>query len=533
MEITERIRRIRLSVMVVVAVTALLVSIASAVVLLVAKPAQANFPGENGKIAFTSDRTGNHEIYTANPDGTSVEQLTNTPNADDFTPAFSPDGTKIAFPRYPTNEPCCPPGDWGIFVINLADGTETQITSGGGRDWDPYWSPDGTKLVFVRTSSGGFVDNTSDLYVANADGSGTPQALTSGGSYEIQPSWSPDGQKIVYTDGKDTNGGNGNIYIINASGGGSVKLDAAADFGSVDQSPAWSPDGTKIAWSHQNEIFVTNADNTGDTQQLTSGPASEGVGDYSPDGTKIAYDCYLDGNSDLCVMNADGSGQTNITNAPGVEANIAWGPKPVPSDTTKPTITINSPAEGASYKLGESVTADYSCSDDTSSGSDLSCTGSVPNGSALDTSSVGPKTFTVTSTDKAGNTETKTVNYSVIYNFSGFFQPVDNAPTLNVVKSPAGKAAIQLRFSLGSNQGLNVFDTGYPVSKSTACPSQAPTDVVEQTVPAEPSNLKYDASANQYIYTWKTESAWKGACRELNLRLKDGTDHKALFQFTK
>jgi hypothetical protein len=75
-----------------------------------------------------------------------------------------------------------------------------------------------------------------------------------------------------------------------------------------------------------------------------------------------------------------------------------------PSDTTKPTITVNSPTECAAYKLGESVTADYSCSDDTSSGSDLSCTGSVADGSALDTSSVGPKTFTVTSTDKAGTT---------------------------------------------------------------------------------------------------------------------------------
>ena len=144
-----------------------------------------------------------------------------------------------------------------------------------------------------------------------------------------------------------------------------------------------------------------------------------------------------------------------------------------PSDTTKPTITVNSPIEGATYKLGESVAADYSCSDDTSSGSDLSCTGSVPNGSALDTSSVGPKTFTVTSTDKAGNTETKTVNYSVIYNLSGFFQPVDNLSTFN--KTKAGKT-IPVRFSLGGNQGTDIFADGYPKSAPVACNSTAPVD---------------------------------------------------------
>jgi DNA-binding beta-propeller fold protein YncE len=207
--------------------------------------------------------------------------------------------------------------------------------------------------------------------------------------------------------------------------------------------------------------------------------------------------------------------------------------KQTPSDTTKPTITVNSPTEGATYELGETITADYSCSDDTSSGSDLTCEGSVPNDSALDTSSVGPKTFTVTSTDKAGNTETKTVNYSTVYNFSGFFQPVDNTPTLNVVNAKAGSAAVQVRFGLGGDKGLNIFADGYPSSNTVTCPGSAPTDAIEQTVTptADMGTLKYDTAANQYIYTWNTKSAWKGTCRELNVKLNDGTEHKALFQF--
>jgi len=84
------------------------------------------------------------------------------------------------------------------------------------------------------------------------------------------------------------------------------------------------------------------------------------------------------------------------------------------ADTTKPTITLDSPAEGATYTVGQNVIANYSCSDDKSSGSDLSCEGTVPSGSPIDTTSVGTKTFSVTATDKAGNTETKSVSYSVV-----------------------------------------------------------------------------------------------------------------------
>jgi probable HAF family extracellular repeat protein len=118
------------------------------------------------------------------------------------------------------------------------------------------------------------------------------------------------------------------------------------------------------------------------------------------------------------------------------------------------------------------------------------------------------------------------------YNFSGFYQPVDNCPTLNVVRQPAGTANQLLRFSLGTDQGTDIFENGYPSSTRVACPSESSTDVVEDTAPAEASNLKYNGNG-QYTYSWKTEKAWKGTCRELNLKLKDGTEHTALFQFTK
>jgi len=87
------------------------------------------------------------------------------------------------------------------------------------------------------------------------------------------------------------------------------------------------------------------------------------------------------------------------------------------------------------------------------------------------------------------------------YDFSGFFPPIDNPPTLNGVK--AGRA-IPVKFSLNGDQGLNIFDAGFPVSKQIACDASAPLDDVEETATAGSSSLSYDATTDQYVYVWKT-----------------------------
>lgn len=116
------------------------------------------------------------------------------------------------------------------------------------------------------------------------------------------------------------------------------------------------------------------------------------------------------------------------------------------------------------------------------------------------------------------------------YTFSGFRQPVDNPPILNVVS--AGRA-IPVKFSLGGNQGLSIFDAGYPKSQAIACDSTAAVDGIEETVTAGSSSLSYDAKSDQYIYVWKTDKAWAGACRQLVVRLNDLSYHRANFKFTK
>jgi hypothetical protein len=115
-----------------------------------------------------------------------------------------------------------------------------------------------------------------------------------------------------------------------------------------------------------------------------------------------------------------------------------------------------------------------------------------------------------------------------LFNFSGFFQPVDNLPMLNVVNAGRG---IAVKFSLGGDQGPNIFAAGYPVSQQMACDSTAPLDTIEQTVNAGGSSLSYDPATDTYTYVWKTQNSWKNTCRTLIIKLSDGTEHKASFKF--
>jgi hypothetical protein len=136
---------------------------------------------------------------------------------------------------------------------------------------------------------------------------------------------------------------------------------------------------------------------------------------------------------------------------------------------------------------------------------------------------------TVTLTDDCGLQTVRTFNLAVttLFNFVGFFQPVDNLPTVNTVN--AGQA-IPVKFSLTGYQGMAIFAAGFPTSQIIGCSSGIP-DAIEETVTAGSSSLSYDATTDQYKYVWKTEKAWKGTCRKLVVKFTDGTTKEALFQF--
>jgi uncharacterized protein len=131
-------------------------------------------------------------------------------------------------------------------------------------------------------------------------------------------------------------------------------------------------------------------------------------------------------------------------------------------------------------------------------------------------------------TDSGGLTATDTATVVVIYNFTGFFAPVDNLPVFNIVSAGSG---VPVRFSLSGDQGLNILAAGYPKSEPIACSATAAADSLEETVATSANALKYDAATDLYSYFWKTNKSWAGTCRQLVIQLNDGTFHRANFRF--
>ena len=316
-------------------VMALILAAASALVPdAVAGPdsAGATFPGQNGKIAFVSDRDGNDEIYVMNADGSGQTRLTNN-LAQDNRPDWSPDGSKIAFASDRD-------GITQIYVMNADGSGVTKLTTFPGTNWSPAWSPDGSRIAFTN------IYGTAQVYVINADGSDQTR-LTNSTSWDNQPNWSPDGSKIVFVTDRN---GNREIYVMNADGSEQTRLTSNLAF-NID--PDWSPDGSKIVFyssrDGNREIYVMNADGSEQTR-LTSNVVLDGWPGWSPDGSKIVFVSDRNGNQEIYVMNADGSGVTRLTNNTAENLMPDWQPfiseldaTPTPADpppTPTPTAVL-------------------------------------------------------------------------------------------------------------------------------------------------------------------------------------------------
>lgn len=296
-----------------------------------------------------------------------------------------------------------------------------------------------------------------------------------------------------------------------------VKVDLRDPSAVATVSPSTPPDGTN-GWYRTISSFtvqLTGTDPAGGSELDRIQYTLDGVaGVHRPGDPPIPV--TGDGDHLLAYQPVDRAGRRGVSGS--VRLMI---------DTTPPAISITSPQPNQDIVLGTAATADYSCSDQTSGIN--SCTGTVPDGAGLDTSSVGQKTFTVNAQDNAGNTASAAHTYRVIYNFDGFFHPVDTG-ALNVVGAGRG---IPVRFTLGGDQGLDILATSYPQSKRIECDGTATSDPVEETVTAGQSGLMYAGASDTYTYLWKTEREWAGTCRRLTVRLDDGTDHTADFRFTR
>jgi hypothetical protein len=279
-----------------------------------------------------------------------------------------------------------------------------------------------------------------------------------------------------------------------------IKRDATAPVIN-DDGTTQSPNGA--GW------FNTAVSNNFSASDATSGLANSGDASFSKSSTTEGSAVKI--NSGPV---SDNAGNTNA----GIDSAA------FKIDLTKPVVTVTGVSNGATYTLG-SVPAAGCSTTDALSGVKTHASLAVTGGP------VGSVTAKCDgAVDNADNTNSASVTYNVEYAWTGFFRPVDNLPTLNTVKAGS---SVPVKFSLAGNQGLNIFASGSPASKVAACDAGASTDAIEETVTAGNSSLSYDATADQYNYVWKTEKAWAGTCRQLQVKLADGTTHAANFKLLK
>jgi hypothetical protein len=146
----------------------------------------------------------------------------------------------------------------------------------------------------------------------------------------------------------------------------------------------------------------------------------------------------------------------------------------------------------------------------------------------LDTATIGHKSVSTTATDHVGHSTTSTCGYDVVFDFTGFFDPITNAPVAN--KASAGQV-VTLAFSLAGSQGLGVIAPGYPVSTAVSCSSFGQQTSGSPTSAVKPGLTFSQGSGGRYSYPWQTQKSWRGTCRQFVLKLTDGTYHRANFTF--
>jgi len=269
-----------------------------------------------GKLAISSNHTGDYDIFTINIDGSEPINLTKKP-ATDIAPAWSPDGRKLAFTSYRD-------GNSEIYTVE-ADGSRLRrLTNNPTEDEDPAWSPDGREIAFTT-----YRNLQYDVYVMSSTG-GTPTNLTPGTDSGKDPAWSPDGRQLVYmvfsAPGYD-------LYRMNRDGTWRENLTNTAT--SSESYPTWSPDGLRIAFCvdvFKLDVFVMDT-NGRNLKNLTTSKKGEYVPAWSPDGRQIAYTSFSGNAFDVFVMDADGNRERNITTDSYAESDPAWCPVPSPIRT--------------------------------------------------------------------------------------------------------------------------------------------------------------------------------------------------------
>ena len=212
-------------------------------------------------------------------------------------------------------------GHYQLFTMNPDGSTVVQITRDATNHDTPSWSPDGRKIAFVSDRN-----QHSVIYVMNSDGTGE-EAITGQTSDSIHPMWSSDSRRVIYCADDDLHPPKKNeaaIYAFDLE----TKQTTTVISGGTNTYPSWSPDGTKIAFRRMlgemnSEVFVANSDGS-NARNLTNHPAFDGWPAWSPDGTQIAFASNRRSNYQIFVMNADGGNVRLLANTEGRATEPRW-----------------------------------------------------------------------------------------------------------------------------------------------------------------------------------------------------------------
>lgn len=282
-------------------------------------PAPTEVPPPPCLIAFDSDRDDNREIYVMEPDGGNPLNLTNHP-ADDWSPAWSPDGSRIAFVSDREN-------DHGsvqcIYVMN-ADGSDAHELIEDYYNDHPDWSPDGKRITFTSRE---------DIYITNADGSGQPLNLTESPEKDAFPVWSPDGSQIAWLSGDD---GNWQIFVMNVDGSGKRQLTGSGQINGV----AWTVDGRLFTHWQNDEAACSNCVMDPDGGNISDAGGKGDLVRYFPfwtaDGqpVEVANVDFFTGDHEIYLVGEIFPDMfLNLTNHPAQDLNPHWPALCAPTGT--------------------------------------------------------------------------------------------------------------------------------------------------------------------------------------------------------
>jgi Tol biopolymer transport system component len=269
---------------------------------------------DNGLIAFVSQVPGDlyvggtqSEIFAVAPTGTMRTRLTVDAEAFDEDPVWSPDGTRIAFVK--VGDLTAP----GIYVMNADGFGPRRILEDVTGPSSPSWSPDGAEIVFESgLGQEGAGNGDRDIFILEV-ATGRVTRLTDHPARDEYPVLSPDGSRIAFTRQRQDDA---DIYVMNGDGSGVTQATSGEG---VDLRPAWSPDGTRIAFERDGDIYVMTVDGSAITR-LTEGPSEDRDPAWAPDGRLIIFG--RDG--DIFLMEPDGDNVTNLTHDGVGYASLSW-----------------------------------------------------------------------------------------------------------------------------------------------------------------------------------------------------------------